>query len=214
MPKPLKRKPIIRAAALALAAFCMLIASSCSGGYLTLTGKQAEKAAERNEYSFDDQRAVTEAALSLVGRVSYFWGGKYYSVGECPDWGSPREVTSSGHGTSGTVIPFGLDCSGFVTWCYCQTGAGKERVLETVGDGTWNQWFKSEPIDISEARPGDVAFSREYPGAKSNHIGVVVGFMGGEPIIAHCTPSANTVVVSTCGDTFVYFRRFTAFYGG
>ena len=198
-------------AAAAAAVLIMLGLFACSGSYRILSEKQTERMAARNAYGSEQQRTVVEAALSLVGRVSYFWGGKYYSAGECPDWGTPREVTSPGHSTSGTVIPFGLDCSGFVTWCFCQTGVGKESVLETVGDGTWNQWFNSEPIEKSEARLGDVAFSKEYPGSKSNHVGIVVGFIDGEPVIAHCTPSENTVVVSTCGDTFVYFRSFSLF---
>lgn len=212
---PNHRTKLQKLAAAAIAVLMMLGLFACtSGSYRILSDKQLTDLRDKNTYDSETQQAAVEAALSLVGRVSYFWGGKYYSPGECPDWGSPREVTSPGHSTSGSVLPFGLDCSGFVTWCFCQTGAGKDAVLETVGDGTWNQWFKSEPVEKSEARPGDVAFSKEYPGSKSNHVGIVVGFIGGEPVIAHCTPAENAVVVSTCGDTFIYFRRFAAFPAG
>ena len=33
-------------------------------------------------------------------------------------WGVPTEVTAAGSGSTGTVRPFGLDCSGFVDWTF------------------------------------------------------------------------------------------------
>lgn len=198
--------------ALALALlFCSLLLSACGGGYRILSEGAVERAVSANEYAAEEQRVFVEAALSLVGKVHYFWGGKYYEVGPCPDWGEPREVTSPGNSTTGTVRPFGLDCSGFVTWCFCQLGCGKGCAIETIGDGTWNQWQKSVPIDRSGVVPGDLAFTNEYPSSRGNHVGVVIALdRNGDPLIAHCTSAENNVVVSTCGSSFVYFRRVSA----
>lgn len=84
----------------------------------------------RSEYSTEAQRTLAESALMLVGKVNYFWGGKSYTVGWDDRWGKPAEVTSPGHSTSGTTIPYGLDCSGFVLWCYIQLGAEKPKRLK------------------------------------------------------------------------------------
>ncbi|MBR6007198.1 MAG: C40 family peptidase [Clostridia bacterium] len=208
---------IIKAAALLLAAAVLAGICACAGGYRVLREREIERNTANNEYASEEQRTVAEAALSLVGRVHYFWGGKSWLEGEDPAWGQPREVTGEGHGTTGKTLPFGLDCSGFVGWCFMQTGRGREWVLENVGEGTWHQWQNSFAVEKDELRIGDIVFSNEYPGAKSNHVGIVVGFLGngsGEPLIAHCTPSADTVVVSTMGDTFNYYRRFAFLNGG
>jgi cell wall-associated NlpC family hydrolase len=208
-------KRFIREALSALLAVTILI-TALSGaacrrgdGYRILTDDEIREATANNAYSSDIRRTVTEAALSLVGEVGYFWGGKSYCLGRDANWGTPREVTSPGHRTTGETIPFGLDCSGFVSWCFMQTGGDTAWMLENVGDGTWNQWQKSQPIDKSELQSGDIVFTKEYPGAKSNHVGIVVGFLkDGEPLIAHCSPGENGVVVSTCADTFRYFRSY------
>lgn len=208
-----RRKTISRAALAALLAAMMILTAlagpACSRGYRVLKETEIRKAAESNSYSTDMRRVVTEAALSLVGEITYFWGGKSYCVGRDENWGTPREVTSPGHSTSGQTIPFGLDCSGFVSWCFMQTGGGTAWMLENVGDGTWNQWERSRPIEKAELQPGDIVFVREYPGAKGNHVGIVVGFLkNGEPLIAHCSPSENGVVVTTCADAFHYYRTY------
>ncbi|MBR0157378.1 MAG: C40 family peptidase [Clostridia bacterium] len=196
------------------AVMCALLAaltalSACAPGNRPLTEAQIAEALKRNEYTSEEQHELVEAAVSLVGKVGYFWGGKSFAKGPDPDWGTPREVTSTGHSTTGTVIPYGLDCSGFVQWCFAQLGRGREWTSENVGEGTWHQWINSEPIERAELRPGDLVFANEYPGAKSNHVGIVIGFAeDGEPLVAHCSPSFDGVVVTRLGDSFSYFRRF------
>jgi len=169
---------------------------------------EIQQMSARSEYSTEAQRTLAESALMLVGKVNYFWGGKSYTVGWDDRWGKPAEVTSPGHSTSGTTIPYGLDCSGFVLWCYIQLGADKTETIEKIGVGTWNQWDKSAEIKKSDVRIGDLAFINKYPGSDGNHVGICVGFLkNGEPLIAHCSATQNKVVVSTCGSEFKYFRR-------
>lgn len=47
----------------------------------------------------DARKKLIETALSLVGKVSYFWGGKS-PAGWNNDWGKPKKVTGSGSVTS------------------------------------------------------------------------------------------------------------------
>jgi len=62
-----------------------------------------------------ERRAVVEQALSLVGKVNYFWGGKSLAFGWDDRWGQLAKVTADGSSTTGTYRPYGLDCSGCAT---------------------------------------------------------------------------------------------------
>ncbi|MBQ1931547.1 MAG: hypothetical protein II347_05305, partial [Lachnospiraceae bacterium] len=65
----------------------------------------------------DTRKHILTTALSLVGKVPYFWGGKS-AAGWNDEWNTPKLVTAAGSTTSGTIRPFGLDCSGFTDWTY------------------------------------------------------------------------------------------------
>ena len=62
-----------------------------------------------------EREAVVRTACSLVGKVNYFWGGKSLVIGWDARWGELRQVTAAGSSTTGTMRPFGLDCSGCAT---------------------------------------------------------------------------------------------------
>jgi hypothetical protein len=62
-----------------------------------------------------ERRAVVERALSLAGKVNYFWGGKSLVFGWDNRWGQLAKVTADGSSTTGTYRPYGLDCSGCAT---------------------------------------------------------------------------------------------------
>ena len=40
-------------------------------------------------------------------------------------WGMPMKVTAEGSSTTGTVRPFGLDCSGMVDWVFYNQSGGQ-----------------------------------------------------------------------------------------
>ena len=61
------------------------------------------------------RKELMRCALSLVGRVPYFWGGKS-APGWNSEWNTPKLVTSAGSSSTGTIRPYGLDCSGFTEW--------------------------------------------------------------------------------------------------
>lgn len=154
------------------------------------------------------REAVVEAGLTLLGKVHYFWGGKSDALGWDEAWGQPKEVTSGGSESTGQIRPYGLDCSGFVAWCYAQLGLSPTQVEEAVGHGTWNQWDRSVPIKWSELRVGDWVFQNKYPTKKGNHIGICVGFNErGKPLFMHCASGFDNVVVTGAGSVFRYARR-------
>lgn len=159
------------------------------------------------------RRTVVDAALSVVGEVPYFWGGKSDAIGKDPLWGVPTVVESTGSETTGTVRPLGLDCSGYVSWCFIQNGLTFSEMKREVGNGTMNQWKCSYPVTWDTLLVGDLVFQYDPAQGLGNHVGIVVGFNeDAEPLIAHCAAGFNNVVVTGRGDLFVHPRR-PLFYG-
>ncbi|MBQ6692031.1 MAG: C40 family peptidase, partial [Clostridia bacterium] len=201
---------ILLAVALGVAAaavLCIMLFSG-PGRYEPLTQEEINVVLARNENLTENQQAVLEAGLSLLVRVHYFWGGKSNAVGDDPLWGEMMEVTSPGSETSGTLRPFGLDCSGYVSWIYRQLGYTPQEVDALIGSGTWNQWEKSEKIRWRDLQVGDFVFQNKYPGAKGNHIGICIGRdEAGDPVFMHCASGFDNVVVTHAGDVFKHARR-------
>ena len=148
----------------------------------------------------DARKKLVETALSLVGKVSYFWGGKS-PAGWNNEWGKPKKVTGSGSVTSGTIRPYGLDCSGFTDWVY-KTALGR-----SIGTGSANQWSKSTEISASELLPGDLGFKAKPSDPGTNHVLMYVGLTSdGKRQWAHCSSSKGGVVLNT--PSYVkYYRR-------
>ena len=137
-----------------------------------------------------ERRAVVQHALSLVGKVNYFWGGKSLVLGWDSRWGQLREVTSAGSPTTGTYRPFGLDCSGFADWVFYNASGG-EYILGH-GGGAAAQHRYCEQIGWGEAQPGDLVF---YP--DDSHIGIVgLRDVTGNLLIIHCASGRNNVVIT------------------
>ena len=132
-----------------------------------------------------------------MGKVNYFWGGKSSAIGWDSAWGSMRRVTAAGSPSSGTIRAYGLDCSGFVSWAFNNSGM-------YVGDGTYGQRDRSIIVSASSVQAGDLAFLPSY-----SHVGIVVGQdTSGNILVIHCSSSANNVVVSTASSVgFTVFRR-------
>ncbi len=132
---------------------------------------------------------VVNNACSLVGKVTYFWGGKSSAIGWDPEWGKLKRVTAEGNNSTGKVRPFGLDCSGFVTWVFHNSGYSESQ----IGHGAANQASKGTRISWSEAEPGDLALYSD-----DSHIGIIVGKdSSGNILVVHCASGANNVVMTT-----------------
>lgn len=160
-------------------------------GSLTISQGDAIALLENLPDDLDPARkAVVETAVQLVGRVSYFWGGKSLALGWDDRWGTPMEVTAAGSGSTGTVRPFGLDCSGFVDWTFYNATDGS--YYPGRGGGAATQHSYCTDISWSEAKPGDLVF---YPA--DVHVGIVGGRdADGNLLIVHCSGGANGVVIT------------------
>lgn len=100
------------------------------------------------QHCSDMRKHILTTALSLVGKVPYFWGGKS-EAGWNDDWNTPKLVWAAGDHTSGTIQPYGLDCSGFTDWVY-KTALG----MGTLG----MQWESSHAVSAADLQPGDLGF--------------------------------------------------------
>ena len=138
----------------------------------------------------EERKQVVLTAYQLLGKVHYFWGGKSLVIGWDSRWGMPMKVTAEGSSTTGTVRPFGLDCSGMVDWVFYNQSGGQYVIGH--GGGATAQHSYCTPIAWSDAQPGDLVF---YPG--DSHVGIVCGFdSGGNIMTIHCASGANNVVVT------------------
>ena len=145
----------------------------------------------------EERRAVVKAALSLVGKVNYFWGGKSLTLGWDYRWGTTMKVTSEGSQSTGTYRPYGLDCSGFVDWAFYNATDGQYYPSGGNG-GTQAQLNNCYVISESEALPGDLVFASDI-----GHVGIVGGRDdNGSLLIIHCTGGGYNNVVITGMDGF------------
>lgn len=137
-----------------------------------------------------ERRAVVEQALSLVGKVNYFWGGKSLVFGWDDRWGQLAKVTADGSSTTGTYRPYGLDCSGMVDWAFYNATDGSYVIGH--GGGAAMQHSYCTPVRWEDAQIGDLAF---YP--DDEHVGIVAGWdKDGNIQIVHCASSYNNVVIT------------------
>ena len=136
-----------------------------------------------------ERRAIVTKACELVDKVNYFWGGKSSAIGWDNRWGKSMKVTAPGSRTTGTVRPFGLDCSGFVDWVF-NNACG---YILGQGGGAHAQHNNCVDITFAEVLPGDLLF---YP--DDSHVGIAVGRdENGEILVIHCASGYNNVVLTT-----------------
>ena len=136
------------------------------------------------------RESIVLTAYQLLGKVTYFWGGKSLVLGWDSRWGTPTTVTASGSGSTGKVLPFGLDCSGFVDWTFYNATSG--AYLPGRGGGAASQHGYCTNIAWSDALPGDLVFY-----ADDSHVGIVCGYDSvGNLLVIHCSGGQNGVVVT------------------
>ena len=164
-----------------------------TGSYqdIALSDKEVAEIMEKLPADLSEERIqVVLTAYQLLGKVHYFWGGKSLIIGWDSRWGMPMKVTAEGSSTTGTVRPFGLDCSGMVDWVFYNQSGGQYVIGH--GGGATAQHSYCAPIAWSDAKPGDLVF---YPG--DSHVGIVCGFdSSGNIMVIHCASSENNVVVT------------------
>ena len=136
------------------------------------------------------RESIVLTAYQLLGKVTYFWGGKSLVLGWDSRWGTPTTVTAPGSGSTGKGLPFGLDCSGFVDWTFYNATSG--AYLPGRGGGAASQHGYCTNIAWSDALPGDLVFY-----ADDSHVGIVCGYDSvGNILVIHCSGGQNGVVVT------------------
>jgi hypothetical protein len=185
---------------MALALKRTLYGVTVSGQVLPITDAELQVFLDRLTCS-PARTELMRTALSLVGRVPYFWGGKS-AAGWNDEWNTPKLVTSAGSGSTGTLRPYGLDCSGYTDWVY-KTALGKSL----SGGGTWSQWDNSTAITEAELLPGDLGFLDRPGNVAVNHVLLYAGVdLAGNKLWVHCSSGAGGVALNS--PTYVkYYRR-------
>lgn len=136
-----------------------------------------------------ERRMVVTYALALVDKVNYFWGGKSLVLGWDDRWGELAEVTAEGSDSTGTELPYGLDCSGFVDWAFYNASGG-EYVIGQGGAAA--QHANCVDIEWDEVQPGDLLF---YP--EDEHVGIAAGRDWlGRLLVVHCAAGTDGVAIS------------------
>ena len=143
----------------------------------------------------DERKAVIKFALSSVGKIPYYYGGKA-SAASYEKNGFGRVVEAD---YKGRVLR-GLDCSGWVQWVYWSAigdrlnGASSTATL--IGEG--------QKIKRSELQPGDIIVR---VGADS-HVVMFLQWAGnGNMIVIHENSGANNVSVGEVTANYPYYRK-------
>lgn len=141
------------------------------------------------------RKAFVKYALSSVGKIPYYWGGKPSAPGYTGnEFGSVIRPDEDGR------FLRGLDCSGWVNWVYWSVtgrGLGAESTGTLINSGS--------PISKSALIPGDICI-------RTGPVGHVVIFLGwtseGKMLcIQETTGSANNVEIGIVASDWHSYRR-------
>ncbi len=174
--------------------------TAVNGGAVPLTDTELIAFLARQNCS-ETRKHIVKTGLSLVGKVPYFWGGKS-AAGWNDEWNTPKLVTAAGSTTSGTIRPFGLDCSGFSDWTY------KTAVGVSLYAGTWSQWDNSFAITANELLPGDLGFLMDDDGQGWNHVLIFAGYgENGERMWVHSSGGEGVIFNTPSYESRLSLRR-------
>ena len=118
-----------------------------------------------NGFILIDQKEAPGNIIHIAGHGDGLYDRHgYWLIG-----GICKLVTSAGSSSTGTIRPFGLDCSGFTDWVY------KTALGVSIQAGSWGQYTHSSPISESELLPGDLGFLMNAQGTTS-HVLIFAGY--------------------------------------
>lgn len=149
----------------------------------------------------ETRKHIVKTGLSIVGKVPYFWGGKS-AAGWNDEWNTPKLVTAAGSTTTGTIRPFGLDCSGFSDWTY------KTAVGVSLYGASWSQWDESYAITAEDLLPGDLGFLMDDDGGGWNHVLIFAGYgENGERMWVHSSGGEGVIFNTPSYEAGLALRR-------
>lgn len=147
-----------------------------------------------------DRIDLLNTALSVVGRVPYFWGGGHHQnlePGIDLAWGvEQRVIWAEGNDNQpkGSYQLYGLDCSGYTRWVIL-TSTGSD----TMYYGAEGQRTHCTAVSRSNLKPGDFANTGD-----DGHVGIYLYTENGRMYFVHCSPSVDGVGINAPG----YFTKF------
>ena len=113
---------------------------------------------------------------------------------------SPCAVHTARSASTGTIRPFGLDCSGFTTWVF-NTAVGVE-----IGAGCNRQYTNTYGISASALLPGDLGFLAD--GSDWGHVLIFAGYSSdGTRMWVHSASGTGVVLNSPDYEGRLSYRR-------
>lgn len=143
----------------------------------------------------EERKKVIEFALSSVGKVPYYWGGKPYRSGyEDNNFGTIVTADEEGR------ILRGLDCSGWINWVYWSALGERLPYESTSGLAACGSAIKR-----SELKPGDIVLKT----GEDAHVVMFLGWMpdGQMQCIHESSSSVNNVTVDVMQANWPYYRN-------
>ncbi len=142
------------------------------GSKLTRLNEELENSI--NSAGFATREAVVAASRYLIVesgvKVPYWFGGKSAKKGFDAEWGCRKAIDSKGtkQQPTGSVHPFGLDCSGFVVWAIHNAGFKYNTIPHGSANqkNFTNQLVRLNATNIKQAKPGDLVW-------REGHIGII-----------------------------------------
>ncbi len=143
----------------------------------------------------ETRREIIHFALSSVGKVPYYYGGKASHAGyEGNNFGALVPPDHKGR------ILKGLDCSGWIHWVYWSV-TGKHL----AGSSTSSLALCGEKISRSDLKPGDIVIRT----GTSAHVVMFLSWSadGRMNVIHESSASVNNITIKTMEAAWPYYRR-------
>lgn len=159
--------------------------------------------------------AVVAAAtyLSEEENIPYFWGGKYSEVGVNGEWNTQKPIPSSGSNIQfeGVNWPYGLDCSGFVSWAIINGGFKMEvsytgAYLDYIKPNIYT--FNTQNLKSGKIKAGDLLY-------RNGHIAIITDLdlsKGTIKVAEEKGAEEGMVVTNTTIEDFVKKTNFNDIY--
>ncbi len=159
--------------------------------------------------------AVVAAAtyLSEEENIPYFWGGKYSKVGVNGEWNTQKPIPSSGSNIQfeGVNWPYGLDCSGFVSWAIINGGFKMEvsytgAYLDYIKPNIYT--FNTQNLKSGKIKAGDLLY-------RNGHIAIITDLdlsKGTIKVAEEKNAEYGMVVTNTTIEDFVKKTNFNDIY--
>ncbi len=144
----------------------------------------------------EERKSLISFALSSVGRIPYYWGGKANGPGYQENrFGAQAEPDRLGRTKKG------LDCSGWISWVYYSVTGSR-----TPGETTQTLVQSGEEISKEELLPGDVVIRT---GEKAHALMFLGWAQDDRMVYIHETGgNINNVEVVTESVDYPYFRSY------